>query len=48
MVDFVADDRVDLMDDLLVSVQVKLRVVELYHDFGIASVHSLVDGCVDL
>lgn len=41
MVDFVADDRIDLVYDLLVSIQVQLAVVETDHEFWVVAVHSL-------
>ena len=48
VIDSVSDDGVNLVDDLLVSVQVELVVVEADDDLRVAAIHSLADGCVDL
>ena len=48
MVHFVADDRVDLVDDLLVCVEVELVVIEANNELRVASVHGLRDRSVNL
>ena len=48
VVDFIADDRVHFMDNLLIRVQVQFTIVKADYQLGIAAVQCLVNRCVDL
>ena len=48
VVDFIADDRVHFMDNLLIRVQVQFTIVKADYQLGIAAVQCLVYRCVYL
>ena len=43
-----SNDRVDLVNDLLVFVQIELIVIKLDYELRITSIHSTVNRCVNL
>jgi len=48
VVDLVSDDRIDFVYNLLVRVEVELRIIQCDDQFRIAAVQSFIDCCFDL